>query len=82
MKVTIDITQKELNALEDQTVCWNLCKEHNGIINATDEEFFAFTLHCPKCKKVNRMLRKSNLHLWVKLVDAYLKVTKEKRNNK
>lgn len=77
VKVTVNVTNPELDALEDLAVCWNLCNKHNSqTLGRTEEEIFAFTQNCKKCGEINRKLRKTCLHLWCKLVDAYLKSSK------
>ena len=76
VKIIVDVTNKELNAIEDLAMCWNLCDKHKGIIDASDEECFRFTQTCKKCKKINGLLRNKVMHLWVKLIDGYLKSTK------
>ncbi len=73
VKVTIQVMQKELDNLEHMAVCWNHCNKHKGSLNATEEELFKFTQDCKKCSKINREISHSNLHLWSKLVTAYLK---------
>lgn len=78
MKVTLDVTNKELDALENLTVTWNLCKKHNAIINASEEKYFRFTQNCKKCAEINREIRHKTLHLWSKMMTAYLKSTKKK----
>jgi len=76
VKITANVTNKELGALENQTVCWNLCDKHKTVLDASEEEMFGFTQTCKKCLKINKELANTNLHLWSKLVTAYLKTTK------
>jgi len=77
VEVTVNVTNPELDALEDFVVCWNLCDKHNAqTLDKTDEEIYAITLKCKKCEEINRKLRGKCLHLWCKLIDAYLKSTK------
>ena len=82
VEVKVNITNKELDALEDVIVCWNLCKKHNAVHDATEEEMFAFTQNCKKCEKLNKELRGKALHLWSKLVTAYLKYGKKGKPKK
>ena len=77
VEIKVNVTNKELDALEDLIVCWNLCDKHKKVINATEEERFAFTQNCKKCEKINKELRGKSLHLWSKLVTAYLKYSKK-----
>ena len=78
VKITVEVTNKELNALENLTISWNLCKKHKSIINASEEEYFKFTQNCKKCAEINKEIRNKTLHLWSKMVTAYLKSTKKK----
>lgn len=80
MKIIVDVSNKELAALEHQTVCWNLCEKHNRMLNVTEADMFKFTQDCPKCRAINKKLREKVLHLWSKMVTAYLKASK--RNGK
>lgn len=77
-KVTVQVTHKELDDLENLTLVWNLCKKHNGILNASEEDMFRFTQECRQCRKINKEITNSTLHLWSKLVSAYLKATKHR----
>ena len=77
VKLIVQITQKELDDLENMAVCWNHCNKHKGILNATEEELFKFTQDCKQCSKINRKISGSCLHLWAKLVTAYQKTTKK-----
>ena len=81
VKVTLEVTNKELDKLEDFIVAWNLCKKHNSIHGATDEEHYRFTQECKQCRKINKEIRNSSLHLWSKLVSAYEKARKDRRRN-
>lgn len=76
--VKVEVVQSEFDALEHQTVAWNLCKKHNSIINVGDDKYWKFTQTCRKCAKINKELRHKNLHLWSKLATAYLKAAKKK----
>ncbi len=77
VKIIANVTNKELDALENQTLCWNLCKKHRAVLDASEKEMFEITQTCKKCLKINRELTNTNLHLWSKLVTAYLKATKK-----
>lgn len=76
-KVTLQIIQKELDALENFSIAWNLCDKHKAMLNASEEDYFHFTQTCKKCIKINKEIRSTSLHLWAKLVTAYLKATKK-----
>ncbi|MEK6942424.1 MAG: hypothetical protein AABW85_06210 [archaeon] len=79
VKVSVQITQKELDYLENKAICWNHCNKHKGVLNATEEELFRFTQECKRCLKINRQISSSCLHLWAKLMTAYQKATKKSR---
>jgi len=81
VKISVEVTYKELDALEDLAVAWNLCNKHKAIINATEEDNFRFTQTCKKCIQINRKIRGKTLNIWSKLVTAYLKATKKYKNN-
>jgi len=36
VKLTVEISNKELDALEDLSVAWNLCDKHNATHNASE----------------------------------------------
>lgn len=68
----IEITNPELDALEDLTVAWNLCKKHNAKIHGkSDIEIYKMQNSCKACQKEMKTIRKRTLHLWSKLVHAY-----------
>ena len=77
VKLTVEVSNLELDALEDVIVAWNLCKKHNAEIDASEDDRWHFTQTCPKCIKNNRILRSKALHLWSKLVTTYLKHRKK-----
>ena len=69
MKIKVDITNKELDAIENLLICWNLCDKHKML---TDElDMFKATQNCPKCLKLNKKLRSKAIHAWSKMVHAY-----------
>ena len=77
-KVTVGVTKKELDDLENLSVAWNLCDKHKSALQATEEDRFRFTQECKKCLKINKEISSRTLHLWSKLVTAYLKANKGK----
>ena len=79
VRIIANVTNKELDALENQTLCWNLCNKHKAALDASEEEIFGFIQTCKKCSKINKELTNKNLHLWSKLVTAYLKATKKEK---
>lgn len=78
VELIVNVTNKELDFLEDLVVAWNLCDKHNSIINASEADRWKFTQTCKKCVKINKELRNNTLHLWSKLVTAYEKSRKNK----
>ncbi len=76
VKLTVEVSNKELDALEDLIVAWNLCKKHNATIDSDEDDRWRFTQTCPECIAINRLLRSKALHLWSKLVTAYDKPRK------
>ncbi len=80
MKVTLNVSNNELDALEDQTMCWNLCGKHKRFLEASEADRFNFTQDCRKCRKNNKEIHGIVLHLWSKLVTAYQNASKRKRN--
>ena len=79
VKVIVEISNKELDALEDLAITWNLCKKHNAMVNATEDDRWHFTQKCKECNEINRRLSSKVLHVWSKLVTAYEKARKNKR---
>ncbi|MFH1390947.1 MAG: hypothetical protein ABIH20_01410 [Candidatus Diapherotrites archaeon] len=78
VELVINVTNKELDSLEDLVVAWNLCDRHKSIINASEDELWKFTQTCKKCVKINKELRNITLNLWSKLVTSYEKSRKNK----
>ncbi len=79
VKVTVEVTNKELDVMEDLAVAWNLCNKHKIVHDASEEENFRFTQTCKKCVKINKEIRGKTLHLWSKLVTGYIKATNRGR---
>lgn len=73
-RVSITINEKELLALEDFLICWNLCKQHQSKSLEMEEKDFALALvTCPKCIKINKRLHKEAWQVCSKLWAAYIK---------
>ena len=79
VKVAVQVTNPELDAMEDQIVAWNLCKKHQAIWRASEDDRWRFTQTCKACLEVGKEIRRKSLHLWAKLVTAYEKARKPKR---
>lgn len=83
MKVLLDVSFRELDALEDLVTVWTLCKKHNVRYPITENQRWNFTQTCKKCIKLNKEIRNKSLHLWSKLMTAYLKSSDNRiRNSK
>ena len=58
-RVTISVSNNELEALEDSLVAWNLCKKHNAQAwspktgEKTEQEIFKMQDECESCKRYN-----------------------------
>ena len=78
VKVTLDITNKELDAMEDSILVWNLCRKHKSMVGATEEDRFRFTQTCKACKRIENGKRDKAVHLWSKLTTAYYDSRKKK----
>ncbi len=74
--VHVEVSGKELDALEDLAVAWNLCQKHNSLLNASEDDRWRFTQNCKKCIAVNKKIRIKVLHLWSKLATSYDKSRK------
>lgn len=70
-KVSIYVSNGELEALEDALVAWNLCKKHNRVINASEIERFKALEGCKNCKIADRKVRKKAINVMGKLFRAY-----------
>jgi len=82
VRLTVDVTLKEMDDLEDLLFCWNLCKEHNEMPSLTTEDYFRFMQTCKKCKTINKKIRDNSARLWTKLAVAQEKAEKPKRKQK
>ena len=79
MRISVDVINPELDALEDKLMCWNLCDKHKSL--PSEEEMYKASITCKKCRDIDRKLHNKALHLWSKLVTAYLKARDEKKKN-
>ena len=73
MKIkNVEITNPELNALEDLAVAWILCKKHNAkTYGKSDVEIYKIQDSCKACRKEVKTASNRALHLWSKLVHGY-----------
>ncbi len=71
----IEVTNPELNALEDLIFAWILCRKHLvKSANKDDVEIFKMQNSCKTCRKEKDRIKKRCFRLWKKLVRAYDKV--------
>ena len=71
MKITVDITNTELDAIEDMAITWILCPKHNGIYTLDEIERYKMQQSCKECKKLVEKNSSRALHAWSKMVHAY-----------
>lgn len=76
--VRVEVSNKELDALEDLAVSWNLCDKHNSRLDAGEDDRWRFTQKCEKCVALNKKIRSNVLHLWSKLANAYDKSVRKR----
>jgi len=70
----VEITNPELDAMEDLIVAWTLCKKHNlQTRDKSQVEIYKMQHDCKQCQKEVKKIRNRSLHLWSKLVQAYEK---------
>ena len=57
-RVTITVSDSELDALENSLIVWNLCKKHNAMTfnfktgkSMTDQEIFKMQDGCEACQR-------------------------------
>ncbi len=68
----LEVTNPELDALEDLIVAWNLCKKHNReSMGKSEVEIFKMQDSCKACENEVKKIRNKSLHLWSKLIHAY-----------
>ncbi len=71
MKITVDVTDPELNAMEDSVTVRFLCQKHLQKMKATESEMNKWERECKACLATEAEAHKKTLHLWSKLVHAY-----------
>jgi hypothetical protein len=77
-RVTITVSDKELLALEDSLIVWNLCKKHNGQTwdhkerrTKTEQEIFKMQDECEMCKRKNRLVHRKAWQVASKLFKVW-----------
>ena len=80
-EITLNVSNKELNNMEDLAVCYNVCKFHKRLLDSPEfvsnpnyEVFDKSIAVCKKCISINKRMSKMLLHTWCKMVTAYEKV--------
>ena len=66
-RITVTVTDNELEALEDSLIAWTLCKKHNAQIwnykekkYRSEQEIFKMQDECKECQRCNlRIHRKA-----------------------
>ncbi len=72
MKLTVDITNPELDALEDVLTVWSLCAAHRASSpRMSQPRLAAVQYSCPDCHRLLQTRVDKSLKLWSKLVNAY-----------
>ena len=68
----VDVTNPELDALEDVLTVWSLCSTHCAWSQGMSQrQIAAMQYGCPSCSKLLRTRIEKGLKLWSKLVAAY-----------
>lgn len=68
----VEITNPELDAVEDLIVAWTLCKKHTCQTTGKSQvEIYKMQYSCKQCQKEVNKIKNRSLHLWKKLVHAY-----------
>ncbi len=62
-RVTITVSDSELDALEDSLIVWNLCKKHNAMTfdfqtgkAKTSQEIFKMQDECTACRRQKKLV--------------------------
>lgn len=71
--VTLRVSNRELDALEDLCTIWFLCPRHKALnVNTrTEEDVAVWESTCKYCSTLRRAAQRDSLRLWTKLVRAY-----------
>ena len=63
-RITINVSDRELEALEDSLMAWNLCKRHKALTwtpehgEKSEQEIFKMQNECEACKRYNNRLHR------------------------
>ena len=70
MRLTVEVTNPELDALEDVLTVWNLCPRHT-LPHSTTRQRVLWQNECPRCSKILLAKVDKSLALWSRLCRAY-----------
>ncbi|MDE1810993.1 MAG: hypothetical protein KGH66_03055 [Candidatus Micrarchaeota archaeon] len=76
-KITITVSNSELEALEDVLIAWNLCRKHKAQTWSpstgvkTSQEIFKMQDECNACQKQNNALHKKAWKVLSRLYTAW-----------
>lgn len=72
VKLTVDVTNPELDALEDVLTVWNLCPTHSAAsTRATERRVVGWQYGCVRCQRARAERLARCMRLWTKLSRAY-----------
>ena len=82
-RVTVTISDSELDALEDSLIVWNLCKKHNAMTfdfktgkSRTEQEIFKMQDECKACQRQKRLIFRKAWSVTGRLFEARYKALK------
>jgi len=70
MRLTVEVTNPELDALEDVLAVWNLCPRH-VVATSSRRQKSIWQSECPECRKIRAVKVEKSLVLWSRLCRAY-----------
>lgn len=80
MKITLHVSPKEFDALEDMLTSWVLCAKHNRLPYESEEALFGCQQKCKACKRKLGKTRKLAIRLMCKMFRADTKARKQVLN--
>ena len=71
-RISVEVTNPELDALEDVLTVWLLCDRHKARgVKATQVQIAGWQRGCKKCNETDQKECKRALRLWSKLAGQY-----------
>jgi hypothetical protein len=76
-RITITVSDRELNALEDALMVWNLCKKHKARTwtpehgQKSEQEIFKMQDECTACKNCNRRIHRLAMQVAFRLFSVW-----------